>query len=164
MDIHGSPRIFDDFHRFSLIFADFRRFSQIFADFHRFSQIFQIFVQVRKVAENCEKQLFTFFGLLPTYIGVSGSLSCLANDRSWRDLSIPIKKSWFHAMWLGIRQFLCSMYESHGLGIENLSKIYRKSIEHLSKIYRTSIEHLSNIYRNVIENLSHIYRTSIEHL
>ena len=67
---------------------------------------------------------------------------CIANGRSWRDLSIPIKNSWFHAMWLGIRPFLCSMYESHGLGIVSLSKIYRKSIENLSKIYRTSIENL----------------------
>ena len=82
---------------------------------------------------------------------------CIANDRSWRDLSIPIKNSWFHAMWLGIRPFLCSMYESHGLGIENLSKIYRKSIEHLSKIYRKSIENLSKIYRKSVENLSKIY-------
>ena len=54
-------------------------------------------------------------------------------------------------------------------GVENLSKIYRKSIENLSKIYRKSIEHLSKsienpskIYRKSIENRSKIYRKSIE--
>ena len=56
--------------------------------------------------------------------------------RTFRDLSIHIKNSSFHAVWLGIRK-----------SIENLSKIYRTSIEHLSKIYRKSIEHLSKIYR-----------------
>ena len=43
-------------------------------DVRRFSLIF---VQVRKVAENREKQLFTFFAFLPPYIGVSGSPMCL---------------------------------------------------------------------------------------
>ena len=40
-------------------------------DFHRFSLIF---IEVLKMAENREKQVFTFFAFLPPYIGVSGSL------------------------------------------------------------------------------------------
>ena len=40
-------------------------------DFHRFSLIF---IEVLKIAENLEKQSFTFFAFLPPYIGVSGSL------------------------------------------------------------------------------------------
>ena len=40
-------------------------------DFHRFSLIF---IDVLKIAENLEKQSFTFFAFLPPYIGVSGSL------------------------------------------------------------------------------------------
>ena len=47
---------------------DFRGFSWIFVDVHDF------FVGALKLAENREKQLFTFFALLPPYIGVSGSL------------------------------------------------------------------------------------------
>ena len=34
-------------------------------------------------------------------------LSCPANDKSWRDLSIGIKNSQFHAIWLGIEALLC---------------------------------------------------------
>ena len=41
--------------------------------FHRFSLIF---IEVLKMAENIEKQSFTFFAFLPPYIGVSGSLVC----------------------------------------------------------------------------------------
>ena len=40
-------------------------------DFHRFSVIF---IGVLKIAENHEKQSFTFFAFLPPYIGDSGSL------------------------------------------------------------------------------------------
>ena len=46
---------------------DFRRFLQIFVDFHEF------FVGALKLAENREKDFFTFFAFLPPYIGVSGS-------------------------------------------------------------------------------------------
>ena len=33
-----------------------------------------IFIEALKMAENIEKQSFTFFAFLPLYIGVSGSL------------------------------------------------------------------------------------------
>ena len=48
----------EDLCGFSLIFVDFRDFV----------------VGAVKLAENREEQLFTFFGFLPPYIGVSGSL------------------------------------------------------------------------------------------
>ena len=34
-----------------------------------------IFIEALKMAENPEKQVFTFFAFLPAYIGVSGSLA-----------------------------------------------------------------------------------------
>ena len=48
-----------DFRGFSLIFVDYRGFSWIFVDFRDFV------VGALKLAENREKQLFTFFGFLP---------------------------------------------------------------------------------------------------
>ena len=86
-------------------------------------------------------------------------------EGTWRDLSIRIKNSSFHVVWLGIRKSIENLLNMYRKSIEHLSKIYRKSIEHLSNIYRTSIEHLSNIYRKSIEHLSNIYRTvSYTHL
>ena len=64
MEVHGYPWISMEIHGFSLIL-------RIFVDFLRFSLIF---VQVRKVGENREKQLFAFFAFLPPYIGVSRAL------------------------------------------------------------------------------------------
>ena len=54
--------------------------------------------------------------------------------RTFRDLSIHIKNSSFHAVWLGIRK-----------SIENQSKIYRKSIE-MGWIWGASGVHLGCIW------------------
>ena len=51
--------------------------------FHRFSQIF---IEVLKLAENPEKQCFTFFAFLPPYIGVSGSLVSRMRKISMRSI------------------------------------------------------------------------------
>ena len=61
------------------------------------------FQQALKLAENLEKQGFTFFAFLPSYIDISGS----PIDRSQRDLSVGIENSSFHAIWLGIEPLLC---------------------------------------------------------
>ena len=52
-------------------------------DFHRFSRIF---IEVLKIAENLEKQSFTFFAFLPPYIGVSGSLVSRMRKISMRSI------------------------------------------------------------------------------
>ena len=52
-------------------------------DFHRFSPIF---IEVLKIAENLEKQSFTFFAFLPPYIGVSGSLVSRMRKISMRSI------------------------------------------------------------------------------
>ena len=52
-------------------------------DFHRFSLIF---IEVLKIAENLEKQSFTFFAFLPPYIGVSGSLVSRMRKISMRSI------------------------------------------------------------------------------
>ena len=51
--------------------------------FHRFSLIF---IEVLKIAENLEKQSFTFFAFLPPYIGVSGSLVSRMRKISMRSI------------------------------------------------------------------------------
>ena len=56
---------------------------EIFADFHRFSLIF---IEVLTMAENIEKQSFTFFAFLPPYIGVSGSLVSRMRKISMRSI------------------------------------------------------------------------------
>ena len=50
---------------------------------HRFSRIF---IEVLKIAENLEKQSFTFFAFLPPYIGVSGSLVSRMRKISMRSI------------------------------------------------------------------------------
>ena len=52
-------------------------------DFHRFSLIF---IEVLKIAENLEKQRFTFFAFLPPYIGVSGFLVSRMRKISMRSI------------------------------------------------------------------------------
>ena len=93
MDIHGLPRIFYDFHRCSRIFVDFRRFSSRCAKW-------------LKIAKNNFSRFLAFYPLISAF----QALSCLANDRSRRDLSFGIENSSFHAIWLGIEPFLCFFY------------------------------------------------------
>ena len=50
---------------------------------YRFSLIF---IEVLKIAENLEKQSFTFFAFLPPYIGVSGSLVSRMRKISMRSI------------------------------------------------------------------------------
>ena len=53
-----------------------------------------------------------FYGFLAFYPleSVFQALPCIPNDRSRRDLSIGIKDSQFHALWLGIEPFYCFMW------------------------------------------------------
>ena len=81
------------------------------------------FIRALKLAANREKQLFTFFGFLPPYIGVSGSLTY--PNRQILTRSIDCYQKFFISC-------LVARYW----------KIYRKSFENLSKIYRRSIENL----------------------
>ena len=98
-------------------------------------------IRALKLVANREKQVFTFFGFLPPYIGVSGSLvsrmrkismrsidwyrkfliSCLAARYSAVFVFVIVKigflklnllsnravESFWDALWLGIRPFLC---------------------------------------------------------
>ena len=109
---------------------------------------------VFKMAENHEKQLFTFWGFLPPYFGVSGFPAYPKRQILTRSID------WYKKFFISC--LVARYWKIYRKSIEHLSKIYRKSIENLSNIYRTSIEHLSKIYRTSIENLSNIYRTSID--
>ena len=70
-------------------------------DFHRFSQIF---IEVLKIAENLEKQSFTFFAFLPPFIGVSGSVVSRTRKISMRSIdwyqkfSISCRVAWYWAV------------------------------------------------------------------
>ena len=97
---------------------------------------------------NHDKRCFTFFGFLPPYIGVSGSL--VYSKRQILKRAIDWYQKLLISCLVARRPFMCSLEES----IENRSEIYRKSIENRSNIYRTSIEHLQRIYRN----LSNVYQ------
>ena len=88
-----------DFRRFSQIFADFRRFSQIFVDFMNFLWGRSNWL---KIAKNNFLRFLAFYPLRLAF----QALSCLANDRSRRDLSIGIKNAEFHPLRLGIEPFL----------------------------------------------------------
>ena len=87
----------------------------------------------------CKSRKASFYVLcfFTPFIFAFQALSCLANDRSWRDLSIGIKKSisclvaWYGHVW----------WKS----IENLSNIHRNPIELLSKNCANRVESLWNI-------------------
>ena len=106
MEVHGYPWISMDSHGI-WISIGFRGNSQVFVDFRIFSSILMNFLWGRsnwlKIAKN------NFLRFLPFYPLISAfqALSCLANDRSRRDLSFGIENSWFHGIWLGIEPFLC---------------------------------------------------------
>ena len=102
MDIHGSPWIFVDFRGFSWIFVDFRGNPlKSVENFDRRSNWL-------KIAKNNFLHFLPFYPLRSAF----QALSCLANDRSRRDLSIGIENSSFHAVWLGIEPFLCFIWIS----------------------------------------------------
>ena len=69
------------------------RFSLIFVDFRSFARFSTIFIEVLNMAENLEKQSFTFFAFLPPYIGVSGSLVSRKRKRMKRSIDWYQKKS-----------------------------------------------------------------------
>ena len=61
-------------------------------------------------AYNCEKIRKTRVSRFLAFcrlIWAFQTLSRISNDGVWRDLSFDIKSFWFHALWLGIRPFLC---------------------------------------------------------
>ena len=78
LKIHDSPELSSKIHdspelspKYALFFKN-THFSTKISIFLRFSSIF---IEAFKMAENLEKQVFTFFAFLPPYIGVSGSLA-----------------------------------------------------------------------------------------
>ena len=73
-----------------------------------------------KLAANREKQLFTCFGFLPPYFGVSASLVVSLDKNLTRSID-PYQKFFISCR------------------LARYSKIYRTSIENLSSIYRESI-------------------------
>ena len=96
MDIHGYPWKSMDFHRFSWIFWDFRgnpRKSVV--NFNRRSNWL-------KIVKNNFLRFLAFYPLISAF-----QASSCSPERTFRDLSIGIENSSFHAIWLGIEPFLC---------------------------------------------------------
>ena len=71
--------------------------------FHRFS--FMWCSNWLQIVKNHVLRFLPFYPLILAF----QALSCLANDRSWRDLSIGIKNFQFPHIWLVIGPLLCFM-------------------------------------------------------
>ena len=65
-------------------------------------------------AQNCERirktKVSRFLPFYPLILAFQ-TFSCIPWGRSRRDLSIHMKNSWFHALWLGIQVFLWFIVE-----------------------------------------------------
>ena len=83
------------------------RFSLIFVDFRSFARFLKIFIEVLKIAENIEKQSFTFFAFLPPYIGVSGPLVSRMRKSVKRSIDWYQK---FLISWLADRYWAVSVF------------------------------------------------------
>ena len=94
-----------------------------------------------KLRKNPETKVSRFLAFYPL-IWAFQTLSRISNDGVWRDLSFDIKNSWFHALWLGIRPFLCvtlwKSMEIHG----NPCRITRSTLQNLI-CYRMSVSRAS---------------------